>query len=84
LLALFPLQKQRPEIERCADLLDSHHGENANHVWRAEMKRLAQELRDRGADEEEVSHQIREFNRAVQEELYYRYCESQAAAAPSA
>jgi hypothetical protein len=73
LLAIFPLHRQRREVERCAEILESHHGENANRIWRAQMAVIAQGLREQGANNAEVSLQLREFNEAVQHELRRRW-----------
>lgn len=73
MLAFFPLSKQHAEIQRCADILESHHGDDANRVWRTEMKRLAAMLQDRGAGAEEIALQIGDFNAAVQLEIQRRW-----------
>jgi K+/H+ antiporter YhaU regulatory subunit KhtT len=72
-LAFFPLSKQHAEIQRCADILEAHHGEDANRVWRTEMKALAARLQAQGAGAEEIGQQIGDFNAAVQTEIQRRW-----------
>jgi hypothetical protein len=74
-LVQFPADRRTADIRRCADALQTLHGDEANRFWRSEMALFAQGFRERGADEGEIRHQAALFMHAVQMELQAAYGE---------
>ncbi|MGF9691609.1 MULTISPECIES: DUF6074 family protein [unclassified Rhizobium] len=68
-LAHFPADRRTADIRRCAQALLTLHGEEANQYWRSEMRAIAAELAQQGAEPQEISRQAALFMNAVQMEL---------------
>ncbi|SOC37525.1 hypothetical protein SAMN05892877_104204 [Rhizobium subbaraonis] len=69
----FPVARRTGVVRRCAAELETLHGEPALHYWRAECRRLAEELLALGCDEVEMRLQVLDFQDEVQAELRRRH-----------
>ncbi|RVH37649.1 DUF6074 family protein [Sinorhizobium meliloti] len=74
----FPLINRVGKIRRCAEVLESKNGRDADGYWRHQIRLLAEQLGRSGCDEAEVRQQIYEFQQAVQNELVRRTFEAPA------
>ncbi|WEX74227.1 DUF6074 family protein [Sinorhizobium numidicum] len=72
-IVAFPLAARAREIDRCARELDRIHGSAAVDYWKAECRKLAQQLSALGLLEDEVRHEIMEFQTEVQIAIACRY-----------
>ncbi len=69
----FPIARRTGVVRRCATELETLHGEPALRYWRAECRRLAEELLALGCDEAEMRLQVLDFQDEVQAELRRRH-----------
>jgi hypothetical protein len=60
-------------VRRCAAELEALHGEPALRYWRAECRKLADELMALGCEEAEMRLQVLDFQDEVQCELRRRH-----------
>jgi hypothetical protein len=65
----FPIRNRLGDIKRCASMLDSLHGVEANEFWRTECRSLAAKLTALGYDETAMRREVMEFQFAVQDQL---------------
>ena len=65
----FPAATGIANIERCARELGRRHGADAIEFWKAECRRLADQLLAAGVAESDVRQQVLEFQQDVQIEL---------------
>lgn len=65
----FPIRNRLGDIKRCAAMLDSLHGVEANDFWRNECRALAAKLTALGYDDAAMRHEVMEFQAAVQDQL---------------
>ncbi|MBB4478664.1 DUF6074 family protein [Rhizobium etli] len=65
----FPSGTGIANIERCARELGRRHGADAIEFWKAECRRLADQLLAAGIAESDVGQQVLEFQQDVQIEL---------------
>ncbi len=72
-LVQFPADRRVADVKRCAEALQTIHGEEANRFWRSEMAALRSALLANGVAEAEISFQGRLFMQAVQLELQEAY-----------
>lgn len=72
-LFAFPLAARVGDIDRCARELDRVHGNAAIHYWKAECRKLAQQLSALGLSDAEIHRQILEFQVEVQAAMARRY-----------
>ena len=79
----FPLSGQVGTIRRCAAELENIHGEDALHYWKTECRALADQLKQRGCDDEDIRQQVMAFQTEVQVEMMRRYSDRLAAEADS-
>ncbi|KQV72997.1 DUF6074 family protein [Rhizobium sp. Root1220] len=68
-IVVFPVASRAGDIARCAAALDSCHGEEAVRFWKAECRKLADQLTSLGLSESEVRQQVLTFQAEVQGEL---------------
>lgn len=61
------------DIDRCADMLDTLHGEPAVTFWKAECRRLAGELAKCGLPDDTVRERVLEFQASVQAVLVQKH-----------
>ncbi|WP_306928331.1 MULTISPECIES: DUF6074 family protein [Agrobacterium] len=66
----FPVKNRVRDIQRCVDMLETLHGDQANRFWRDECRALAQHLTELGYDETAMRHEVMEFQNAVQTQLW--------------
>jgi hypothetical protein len=69
----FPVEARTGEIDRCARELDRIHGHAALQFWKAECRKLADELSRFGLAEDEIRSQIFAFQAEVQSAMARRY-----------
>lgn len=69
----FPMARRTGIVRRCAAELEALHGEPALRYWRAECRKLADELAALGCDEAEMRLQVLDFQDEVQCELRRRH-----------
>lgn len=69
----FPMARRTGIVRRCAAELEALHGEPALRYWRAECRKLAEELLALGCDEAEMRLQVLDFQDEVQAELGRRH-----------
>ncbi|MBX4889914.1 DUF6074 family protein [Rhizobium bangladeshense] len=65
----FPSASGIANIERCARELGRRHGADAIEFWKAECRRLADQLLAAGMPESDVGQRVMEFQQDVQLEL---------------
>ncbi|EJT06078.1 DUF6074 family protein [Rhizobium sp. CCGE 510] len=65
----FPSGTGTANIERCARELGRRHGAEAIEFWRAECRRLADQLLAAGMPESDVGQRVMQFQQDVQIEL---------------
>ncbi|MBX4953968.1 DUF6074 family protein [Rhizobium lentis] len=65
----FPSATGTANIERCARELGRRHGADAIEFWKAECRRLADQLLAAGMPESDVGQRVMEFQQDVQIEL---------------
>ncbi len=65
-IVAFPLEARTGEIDRCARELDRVHGNAALQFWKAECRKLADELSQLGLREDEIRSQVLAFQAEVQ------------------
>jgi hypothetical protein len=65
----FPVRNRLGDIKRCAAMLDSLHGVEANDFWRTECRALAAKLTALGYSDAAMRHEVMEFQSAVQSAL---------------
>ena len=68
-LIVFPSGTGTANIERCARELGRRHGMDAIEFWKAECRRIADQLLAAGVPESEVGEQVMQFQQDVQAEL---------------
>lgn len=69
----FPLAARVGKIRRCAEVLQGAANQaNRDAYWRKTVQQLGEKLESLGLPHEEVSHQIRQFRNAVQQEYLRR------------
>ena len=61
------------DIDRCADMLDQLHGDAALTFWKAECRRLADELAKCGLSEDAVRERVLDFQATVQAALVQKH-----------
>jgi hypothetical protein len=61
------------DVDRCAETLDNLHGEAAVTFWKAECRRLADELAQCGLASEAISERVLDFQATVQTVLVQRH-----------
>lgn len=61
------------DVDRCAETLDNLHGEAAVTFWKAECRRLADELGRCGLSEDAVRDRVLDFQATVQTALVQRH-----------
>lgn len=71
----FPLSGRTNLIRRCAAELEAVHGEAAVAYWRTACRSLADDLGALGCDEDDIHHQVMDFQTEVQLEMMRRYTE---------
>ena len=71
----FPLSGRTNLIRRCAVELEAVHGEAAVTYWRTACRNLADDLVTLGCDENDIHHQVMDFQTEVQLEMMRRYSE---------
>lgn len=71
----FPLSGRTNLIRRCAAELEAIHGEAAVTYWRTACRALAGDLATLGCDEDDIHHQVMDFQTEVQLEMMRRYTE---------
>lgn len=69
----FPMARRTGIVRRCAAELEALHGEAAQRYWRAECRKLADELLALGCAEAEMRLQVLDFQDEVQAELRRRH-----------
>jgi hypothetical protein len=72
-IVAFPLEARAGEIDRCARELDRLHGNAALQFWKAECRKLADELAKFGLGEDEIRSQVLAFQAEVQAAIARRY-----------
>ncbi|OAP39891.1 hypothetical protein AU381_10095 [Sinorhizobium glycinis] len=72
-IVAFPLEARTGEIDRCARELDRIHGDAALQFWKAECRKLADELSQLGLRENEIRRQVLAFQMEVQAAMVRRY-----------
>lgn len=72
-IVVFPIAARAGDIERCASELDRLNGEEALRFWKAECRRLADELASLGVEDIKVREQVMEFQSEVQAEMVRRH-----------
>ncbi|ABC90590.1 hypothetical conserved protein [Rhizobium etli CFN 42] len=65
----FPSATGTANVERCARELGRRHGADAIEFWKAECRRLADQLLSAGMPESDVGQRVMEFQQDVQIEL---------------
>ncbi|MBB4574455.1 DUF6074 family protein [Rhizobium sp. MC63] len=65
----FPSATGTANVERCARELGRRHGAEAIEFWKAECRRLADQLLAAGMPESDVGQRVMEFQQDVQIEL---------------
>ena len=65
----FPIRNRLGDIKRCASMLDSLHGAEANDFWRTECRALAAKLTALGYDDAAMRREVMELQAAVQDQL---------------
>ena len=68
-----PMARRTGIVRRCAADREALHGEPAQRYWRAECRKLADELLALGCDEAEMRLQVLDFQDEVQAELRRRH-----------
>lgn len=66
----FPVKNRIGDINRCAEMLDNLHGQEAAIFWRDECRALAAHLVTLGYDDAAMRHEVMEFQDAVQAALW--------------
>ncbi|MEJ8307540.1 DUF6074 family protein [Agrobacterium larrymoorei] len=66
----FPVKNRIRDIQRCVDMLETLHGDQANRFWRDECRALAAHLTALGYDDAAMRHEVTEFQDAVQTQLW--------------
>lgn len=64
-VVMFPVDRQRAEIERCARALHHKHGKTAEKWWQTECRRLYGRLQAIGLADTEARAHVDRFARAV-------------------
>jgi hypothetical protein len=77
-LLQFPADRRTRDVRRCAETLSDLHGHAANQFWRSEMAEFSRSMRQRGADDLEISRQAALFMHAVQMELQMMFADQDA------
>lgn len=72
-IILFPSATGATNIERCAHELDQRHGAEAITFWKAECRKVADELLNTGMSESDVHQRVMRFQEDVQSELVIRH-----------
>ncbi|AGS21644.1 DUF6074 family protein [Rhizobium etli] len=65
----FPSATGTANVERCARELGRRHGADAIEFWKAECRRLADQLLSAGMPESDVGQRVMKFQQDVQIEL---------------
>ncbi|MDX0112602.1 hypothetical protein GOC07_09980 [Sinorhizobium meliloti] len=71
-ILVFPVTRRVGKIRRCAEVLGSKHGKDAESYWRQQVRVVADHLERMGCSEADIKRQIDEFQRAVQAEMVRR------------
>jgi len=74
-LVQFPADRRVADVKRCAEALQTIHGEEANRFWRSEMVAFRGALMANGVTDAEIAFQARLFMQAVQTQLQEAYAE---------
>lgn len=80
-IIVFPITRRLGKIRRCAEVLESKHGKDAESYWRQQVRVVADHLQRMGCSEAKIRHQVGEFQTAVLAELVRRSCEAKGGAA---
>lgn len=80
-LIVFPITKRVGKIRRCAEVLESKHGKDAESYWRQQVRVVADHLERMGCSRAEITRQVDEFQSAVQAEMVRRSYEGEGGAA---
>lgn len=75
----FPIKNRLGDIQRCAEMLDKLHGQQAEVFWREECRALADSLIAIGYDDGAMRHEVMEFQNAVQSHLWTASTEAELA-----
>jgi hypothetical protein len=66
----FPAKNRIGDIKRCADMLNTLHGQEAAEFWRSECRAMAAHLVTLGYDDDAMRHEVMDFQDAVQAALW--------------
>ncbi|API52038.1 hypothetical protein BMW22_10715 [Rhizobium leguminosarum] len=69
----FPAGTGTANVERCARELGRRHGADAIEFWKAECRRLADQLLAAGMPESDVGQRVMQFQQDVQSELVFSH-----------
>jgi hypothetical protein len=72
-VVVFPVSGRAGDIERCARELDGKNGDEAVDFWKAECRKLADQLTAIGLSNPDMRRQVMLFQNEVQAELMRRY-----------